>query len=191
VSIRWKILVAVLPPIVVGLAGLTHPDRLTQDAAGFWRDLHIVFLPLLPLLALGPWIVASSVDRRLGHVAAFLGYVYACFYTALDLLAGVGAGALKSERADGLGVLFDLAADLGQIGSLAFILATAVAAGCALSVARVRAVPGCVLVFAGAYGYMEEHVYWPGGVVSMLALAAGWGLLVIALRPVAVESRTS
>lgn len=185
------LLAAVLPPIVIGVAGLTHPDRLTLESSDFWRDLHIVFLPLLPLLALGPWIVAAAVDRRLGHLAAALGYVYACFYTALDLLAGVGAGALKSDGADGVRVLFGLAADLGQIGSLAFIVATSVAAGCALAVARVRAAPGCLLVLAGAYGYMEEHVYWPGGVLSMLALAVGWGLLVLTLRRGADASRTS
>ena len=171
-----------VPPVVVGLAGITHPDHLTQDASLYWRNLHVVFLPLLPLLALGPWVIASAVDRKLGYLAAGLGYLYACFYTALDVLAGVGAGGLKNEDADGTRVLFDLAADLGQVGSVAFIVATAVAAGCALSATRVRAVPGSVLVFVGAYGYMEEHVYWPAGVASMFALAAGWALLLLALR---------
>ncbi|MEO6606334.1 MAG: hypothetical protein ABIN55_12015 [Aeromicrobium sp.] len=179
---RWTFVAAVLPPIVVGLAGITHPQHLTQDASLFWRNLHVVFLPLLPLLALGPWLVARSVDRKLGYAAAALGYVYACFYTALDLLAGVGAGALKHEQASGVRVLFDLAADLGQVGSVAFIVATAVAAGCALSAARVHAIPGSVLVFLGAYGYMQEHVYWPGGVASMFALATGWALLLLAIR---------
>ncbi len=178
---RWRFLAAVVPAIAVGLAGITHPDHLTPDASLFWRNLHIAFLPLLPLLALGPWVIASSVDRRLGYVAAGLGYVYACFYTALDVLAGIGAGGLKSENADGTRVLFDLAADLGQVGSLAFILATAVAAGCALSAARVRALPGSALAFAGAYGYMQEHVYWPAGVLSMFALAIGWALLLRAI----------
>ena len=178
---------AVAPPIIVGLVGTTHPDHLTQDASLYWRNLHIVFLPLLPLLALGPWVIATSVDRKLGHLAAVLGYVYACFYTALDLLAGVGAGGLKAEGANGVRVLFDLAADLGQIGSLAFILATAVAAGCALSVARARALPGGALAFVGAYGYMQEHVYWPAGVLSMFALAAGWALLLLVVRPAAGE----
>lgn len=184
---RWTFVAALVPPIVVGLVGITHPQQLTQDASLYWRNLHVVFLPLLPLLALGPWVVANSVDRKLGHAVAALGYVYACFYTALDLLAGVGAGALKSADADGVRVLFDLAADLGQVGSVAFIVATAVAAGCALSAARLRAMPGSILVLAGAYGYMEEHVYWPGGVASMFALATGWGLLLLAIRRAKVE----
>jgi len=112
-----------------------------------------------------------------------LGYVYACFYTALDVLAGIGAGGLKRANADGVRVLFDLAADLGQVGSVAFIVATAVAAGCALSVARLRAIPGAALAFAGAYGYMQEHVYWPAGVLSMFALAAGWTLMLLVIKP--------
>ncbi len=177
------ILWAVLPPVVVGLAGFTHPDRLTEDASLLWRNLHIMFLPLLPLLALGPWVVTRSVDRTLSLVVAGLGYVYACFYTALDVLAGIGAGGLKREGADGTRVLFDLASDLGQIGSVAFIVATAIAAGCALARAHARALPGAVLALVGAYGYMEEHVYWPGGVLSMFALAAGWAWLVLVLRP--------
>ncbi len=181
------ILWAVLPPIVVGLAGITHPDRLTQDASLLWRNLHIVFLPLLPLLALGPWVITRSVDRTLGRLVAALGYVYACFYTALDVLAGIGAGGLKNEGADGTRVLFDLARDLGQVGSVAFIIATAIAAGCALARARARALPGAVLVLTGAYGYMEEHVYWPGGVLALFALATGWALLLFVIKPVDAE----
>jgi len=177
------VVAAVLPPVVIGLAGITHPDRLTLDASLFWRNLHVAFLPLLPLLALGPWVIARSVDRKLGLVVASLGYVYACFYTALDLLAGVGAGGLKYENADGIRVLFDHAADLGQVGSIAFIVATAVAAGCAVARARLRAIPGAALVLAGAYGFMQEHVYWPGGVISMFALAAGWALLLLVIKP--------
>ncbi len=78
-------------------------------------------------------------------------------------------------------MLFDLAADLGQVGSIAFI--TAVAAGCAVARARLRAIPGAALVLAGAYGLMQEHVYWPGGVISMFALAAGWALLLLVIKP--------
>ena len=135
-----------MPPIAVGLAGITHPDHLTQEASLYWRNLHVVFLPLLPLLALGPWVIARSVDRKLGYLAAVLGYVYACFYTALDVLAGIGAGG-------------------------------------ALAVARLRAIPGAALAFAGAYGYMQEHVYWPAGVLSMFALAAGWTLMLLVIKP--------
>lgn len=178
-----RILIAVVvPPALIGVLGTMHPAHLTLDDSLLWRNLHVALLPLLPLLALGPWLVARSVDVRLGRVVFLLGFVYATFYTALDVLAGIGAGGLKHEGKNGLGVLFHLASNLGEVGSIAFICATAIAAGCVLRVARLSALAGTVLVLAGAFGFREEHVYWPGGVLSMFALAAGWGLLVTAQR---------
>jgi len=179
---RWTVAAAVLPPLVIGLAGITHPPHLTADSALFWRNLHIVFLPLLPLLALGPWLVTRALDRTLSWVVLIFGYVYACFYVSLDVLAGIGAGGLKVEHKDGTGVLFGLASDLGQIGSIAFIAATAVGAFSVVRVARSRAIPGALVALIGSYGYMENHVYWPRGVFSMFAIAAGWALMLVALR---------
>lgn len=167
---------------MIGFAGTTHPDHLTQDAALFWRNLHIVFLPLLPLLALGPWLVTRALNPMLGWLALLLGYVYACFYVSLDVLAGIGAGGLRVEHKDGLGVLFGLASDLGRVGSIAFIAATAVGAAAVIRSAGVLAILGAIVALAGAYGYMEKHVYWPGGVLSMFAVAAGWSLMLLALR---------
>lgn len=162
------------PPVVIALVGLAHPAHLTQDASARWRDLHIVLLPLFPLLAVGPWLVARAIEPVYGRITLVLGYVYACFYSALDILAGIAAGALKHDREGGLGTVFGYAHDLGQIGSIAYIGATAAAAGCVLRIAGVRALPGAVVSLAGAYGFMENHVYPPWGVISMLAVAAGW-----------------
>lgn len=179
---RWTAALAITPPVLIGLVGLTHPAHLTFDDSLWWRNLHVVLLPLFPLLALGPWLVARSIDRRFGWIALGLGFVYACFYTALDVLAGIGAGGLKHEREGGLGVLFGLASDLGQVGSIALIGAVAAACGCVLRVAGLRALPGTVLLIGGAWGFWQEHVYWPGGVLSMLALAVGWAALLY-VRP--------
>ncbi|MBD8606321.1 hypothetical protein IFT73_05595 [Aeromicrobium sp. CFBP 8757] len=174
---RWdrRTTIAVLaPPILIGLVGLTHPAHLTQDASARWRDLHIVLLPLFPLLAVGPWLVARSIEPVYGRITLVLGYVFACFYSALDILAGIAAGALKYDRQGGLGTVFGYASDLGQIGSIAFIGATAAAAGCLLRVAGPWVLPGAAVALLGAYGFMENHVYPPWGVLSMLAIAVGW-----------------
>ena len=180
---RWNVGIAIGVPLVIALLGLTHPAHLTFDDARRWRDLHVVLLPLFPLLGLGPWFVARAVDRTYGSVAAVLGYVYACFYTALDVLAGIGAGGLKlAHDRGGFGVVFGLASDLGQVGSIALIAASALACGCALRVAGWTTAPGTALVLAGDFGFMQEHVYWPGGVLSMLAIAAGWGAIAWAMR---------
>ena len=181
---RWTVAATLVPPAVIALIGTTHPPHLTQDAALYWRNLHVVLLPLFPLLALGPWLVTRSIDRTYGRVTLVLGFVFACFYTALDVLAGIGAGGLKHEHQDGLGVLFSLASNLGQVGSIAYIGATALAAGCVLRLSGWRGAPGAALALVGAYGFMEEHVYWPGGVLSMAAITAGWALLLRSLdRP--------
>jgi hypothetical protein len=176
-------LAVLAPPVVIGLVGLTHPAHLTQDASAWWRDLHVVLLPLFPLLAVGPWLVARSIEPVYGRITLVLAYVYACFYSALDVLAGIAAGALKNDREGGLATVFGYASDLGQVGSIAYIGATAAAAGCLVRVAGARVLPGAALALLGAYGFMENHVYPPWGVLSMLAIAAGWaGMLIAAGR---------
>jgi hypothetical protein len=183
-------LAVVAPPVVIAVIGLAHPAHLTQDASARWRDLHIVLLPVFPLLAVGPWLVARSVDPLYGRITLLLGYVYACFYSALDILAGIAAGALKHDREGGLGTVFGYAGDLGQIGSIAYIGATAAAAGCVLRIAGPWALPGAVVALVGAWGFMDNHVYPPWGVVSMLAIAAGWAwMLVVARRAQPSRSR--
>ena len=141
-----------------------------------------MLLPLFPLLAVGPWLVARSIEPVYGRITLVLAYVYACFYSALDVLAGIAAGALKNDREGGLATVFGYASDLGQIGSIAYIGATAAAAGCLLRVAGVRVLPGAVLALIGAYGFMENHVYPPWGVLSMLAIAAGWAWMLVVRR---------
>lgn len=179
---RRTALAVLLPPIVIGLIGTTHPAHLTQDAAPYWRDLHIVLLPLFPLLSVGPWLVARSVDPVYGRITLLLGYAFACFYSALDILAGIAAGGLKADREGGLATVFGLASDLGQVGSIAYIGATAAAAGCILRIAGARSLPGALVAIGGAYGFMQEHVYWPGGVLSMAAIAVGWAWMLVAAR---------
>ena len=179
---RLTIIAVLVPPLVIGLVGTTHPPHLTQDASAWWRDLHIVLLPLFPLLGVGPWLVARAIDPLYGRITLLLGYVYACFYSALDILAGIAAGALKYDREGGLGTVFRYASDLGEIGSVAYIGATAAAAGCLLRIAGPRVLVGAVVALGGAFGFMQEHIYWPGGVLSMAAILVGWILMLVVAR---------
>jgi hypothetical protein len=182
-SARTGLLIAVaVPHLVVAAIGLTHPATLTVDSAHHWQAMHTALLPLFPLLALGPWLVARAVDARSGVVVGVIAYVYACFYTALDILAGIAGGAIKDAEAGGLGIVFPLARDLGEVGSYAHLAATALAAGLALRVTgAARGVPGVVLVLAGSVVFWQEHVYRPWGVLAMVLLAAGWSWLVVAI----------
>ena len=178
----WLIAVAV-PHLVVAAIGLTHPATLTVDSAHHWQVMHTALIPLFPLLALGPWLVARAVDPRSGVIVGVIAFVYACFYTALDILAGVGGGALKGAEAGGLGTIFPVARDLGAIGSYAHLAATALAAGLALRVTGLpRGLPGVALVLAGSFMFWQEHVYRPWGVLAMVLLAAGWSWLVVSVE---------
>lgn len=175
---RYVVLAAVtVPGLFTAALGLTHPAQLTVEMAHHWQVMHTVLLPVFPLLALGPWLVARSVDRLTGIVTGVLAYVYACFYTSLDILAGIAGGAIKDAEAGGLGIVFPIASDLGAIGSYAYIGATALAVGVASRRGVVGALPGGVLVVVGAFMFWQEHIYRPWGVLSMVLLAVGWGLL--------------
>jgi hypothetical protein len=182
-SIRTLTVVAVaVPHLAVAAVGLTHPATLTVESAHHWQVMHTVLLPLFPLLALGPWLVARAVDARSGVLVGVIAFVYACFYTALDVLAGIGGGAIKAAEAGGLGIIFPVARDLGAIGSLAHLAATALATGLALRVTGLsRGLSGTLLVLAGSFLFWQEHVYRPWGVLAMVLLAAGWSWLVIAV----------
>lgn len=189
---RYLTLVAVVvPPLFTAALGLTHPARLTVEDADHWQMMHTVLLPVFPLLALGPWLVARVHDRTVGVVVGLLGYVYACFYTSLDILAGIAGGAIKAAEAGGLGIVFPIAGDLGAIGSYAYIAATALAVGVASRSGLVRALPGAALVLVGAVMFWQEHVYRPWGVTSMVLLAAGWAWLAVVTAPRAAPASSS
>lgn len=182
-----SLLIAGLPGLLLALIGLTHPMYLTSDTAMGWRTLHIVTLPLFPLLGIAPWWIARQHSRWLGVVCAVLGYVFAAGYTALDVLAGIGAGGLQLDNGgSGKQVLYDLADALALPGCIALLVASTLAAGSVLIGAasmrlRLLAALGALLVVLAAYSFLTSHIYWPRGGLTMLGFAAGWTLLVLVL----------
>jgi len=178
-----EVLAVTGPPVLLAGLGLIHPSDLTDDSAATWRNLHIALLPIFPLLALGPWIVVRREHRLLRWAVVVLGFVYAIFYTALDVLAGIGAGALQAAGGhDWTSTLFHEANDLAFYGVRAFLIATAVAAAAALGRAGALAVPGALLVVGAGWSFLNSHIYWPRGGLTMLALAIGWVALILAQR---------
>ena len=177
-----RILAVVLPAVALAVLGLFHPVHV-EDAPERWRDLHVVALFVFPLLAIAPWLVLRPWYPRLAVVAAVLGYVFAAGYTALDVLAGIGAGALAVEGFGGRAVLYQWADILALPGLLAYLAATVLAVVASIRRRPRFAVPGSVLVLAGALSFQTSHIYPPRGVLTMLVLAAGWGLLAAATTP--------
>lgn len=179
-SLPVRLAVVAVPPLVLAAAGLTHPGSLTAESADTWRDLHIGLLPVFPLLALAPWLVARRGGRAPSWITAVLGYAYAAFYTALDVLAGIGAGTVRDRVGEtaAIGALFSEGNELAEYGVWAFLAATVVAAFAAVRQGGAAAGPGAVLVVLGATLFLDSHIYWPRGGLAMLALAAGWAAIV-------------
>ncbi len=148
-----------------------------------WRELHLVLLPLFPLLGLGPWLLVRREVQPVRAVVALLGFLYAVYYTSVDVLAGIGAGALQigGHRPEA-SILFSNGNQLASYGVWAYLAAVVIAAGAAVVRAGAPAVPGAILVLAGAISFLNSHIYWPRGVLTMLVLAAGWALLLATQR---------
>ena len=182
---------AAVPPLLLAALGTTHPTMLTPESAPWWRDLHVIGLGLFPLLALGPWVVVRGRGRVLEAVVVVLGLVYACCYTALDVLAGIGAGQETVVVGPGPWVpaLFGMADELAVPGVYAYLAATVIGGATGILAARgvaaqVAAVVGTLVVAAGAWSFLTSHIYPPLGVGTMVALAVGWTTLAAAVPPV-------
>jgi hypothetical protein len=184
-------LAVAVPPLVLALVGLTHPTDLDAGSAVYWRDLHIGILPVFPLLGFAPWIVVRGHARWLSWTAGALGFVYAAFYTSLDVLAGIGAGGLAhAGMHESTGVVFGLADALGLVGSVAFVAACVLAGVFALRMRGLAALPGALLVAAGSLLFLYRHIFFPVGVAGQLCLAVGWVLLVVLVyRPRVATAR--
>ncbi|WP_411698558.1 hypothetical protein [Conyzicola sp.] len=173
-------LAVAVPPLALAAVGISHPTDLNPDSAAYWRDLHIGILAVFPLLGFAPWIVVRGHNLWLSWAAGVLGVLYASFYTALDVLAGIGAGALEHEGMhDATPVAFDLGDSLGLVGSVALVAACVLAGGFAVRMRGIRALPGALLVALGSVLFLLEHIFFPVGVLGQLCLAVGWVLLVV------------
>jgi hypothetical protein len=120
----------------------------------------------------------AGVATALAWSAAF---VYACFYTGLDAVAGIAAGTAAGSAAPGVDLgpavtpLFHTGDRLGRVGVIAFLVA--VAAGSVALYLRhgVRVVPGSVVLLIAGYSFIDSHIFLPRGVLTMLAFAVGFG----------------
>ncbi|MDO9377962.1 MAG: hypothetical protein Q7T56_03860 [Nocardioidaceae bacterium] len=183
---------ALVGPVALTIAGATHPAHLTADSAGWWRDLHVIMLPLFPLLGLSVWAllhrVRDGVDGWLAIVARVLAFVYAMFYTGLDVLAGIGAGALTEHRNMGndIGsansVMFFQGNILADVGTWSLLVAFALVGVVHLRRVGPLSVVGTVVLLGASYSFTTSHVYWPRGVLTMIAFGIGVAVLLLVER---------
>src|SRR6185312_12346487 len=100
--------------------GLAHPLALGPASAPWWTTLHVVLLPVFPLLAVAQWLLLSFAPaalRRPGRLAAF---GFAAFYGGLDAVAGIAAGTVVHAQHGATpvaGAVFGIGDLLGYVGS--------------------------------------------------------------------------
>jgi hypothetical protein len=180
-------LLATAGPLLLAIAGLVHPGGLSAATAHHWVYLHIVLLAVFPLLALGFVVLLRGRPRSgISGVATVVAWVcagiYAIGYTGLDAVAGVAAGTVAGQDGDPVELrrlvlaLYDVADRLGRTGVYAFLLAV-LAGTIALSARHgPRVLPGGVVLLGAGYSFIDSHIFWPRGVLTMLAMAAGFAL---------------
>lgn len=188
-----RVALAAAPALVLAPAGLTHPHSLTPATADRWTALHVLLLPVFPLLGAVHWLLLRGLGDPLARVARLAAFTYAVFYGGLDSVAGIAAGTLVQGGAvpDGPGAspfvrqLFTAGNQLGDVGARAFLVACVATSVVLLRRAGRRglrgpALPGAVLLVGGAVPFLDSHIYWPRGVLALLAIALGAALLAAA-----------
>lgn len=191
---RWLTIVGVaLPGLALAGFGLLHPHYLDASTARAWWTLHVWLIPVFPLISVAIWVLLRGERGPVAWAARVAAYGFATFYTALDVLDGIGAGLVTDALHGGSPAvpwLFLIGDRVGATGVYC-LFASAVLTGIVL-IRRdgVRAVPGTVLLGAACYPFLQNHIFPPKGVLAMLAIAAGCALLAAAARPVTASPPT-
>lgn len=182
------VLVAV-PPLLVAAAGLAHPVFLTPDTAARWEAVHLVLLPLFPLLGGAVWLLLLGERGAAAWVARAAAFAFAVLYTALDSIAGIGAGhqmAATASRGDPrppVEDLYDVGDPLGAAGVVLLAVALAVSAAVLWRRTGSALAPvGGLVAVAACWPFLRHHVFPPRGVLAVVALAVGLALLAVAAR---------
>ncbi|WP_103352167.1 hypothetical protein [Amycolatopsis sp. CA-128772] len=172
-----------VPGLTLAGFGLAHPVVLDAASAPWWASLHVVLLPVFPLLAVAQWSLLSPAPRAVrlpGRVAAF---AFAAFYGGLDAVAGIAAGTVVHAQhgvTPVVGAVFEIGDTLGHVGAALFLAANLLLAFAAVRQASWRAAPGAVVLPAASVSFFDSHIFWPRGVFTMLGIATGMFLLALA-----------
>jgi hypothetical protein len=169
-----------VPGLLLAGFGLAHPAGLHAGNAQWWVTLHVLLLPVLPLLAVAMWVLlapAPSPLRWLGRLAA---YGYATFYTGLDAVAGIAAGTVEHDSGGVsplTGRLFEVGDKLGYTGAWCFLVGSVCVVADVLWHSGWRGAPGGVLLLGASVSFLDSHLFWPRGVFTMAAIGVGMLLL--------------
>lgn len=181
---RWLLAAAVaLPGLVLAVLGWFHPPVLTPDTAQAWWTLHVVLLPIFPLLAGSLWLLLRGRRGVVPALARVAGYGYAVGYTALDALAGIAAGLVvqtEGRASQAMLRLFDVGNVLGLVGAGCFLGAVLLTCTVLLPGGGPVALVGGAVLVLSSLSFLDSHIYPPRGVATMLGIAVGCALLALA-----------
>jgi hypothetical protein len=174
-----------LPALALAGLGAAHPRQLDAATAEWWTNLHVALLPVFPLLAVAQWRMLDGAPILLrwpGRVAAF---GFGAFYTGLDAVDGIAGGAVVHAGGDVASVtaLFHIGNRLGTVGAWSFLVANLLIVAAAFAADRFQwpaVLPGAALLLVASVSFLDSHIFWARGVITMLGVAAGMALLDIA-----------
>ncbi|RZT88518.1 hypothetical protein EV383_5461 [Pseudonocardia sediminis] len=178
---RW-VLVAVVafPGLLLAALGYHHPTGLDVATANMWWTMHVPLVPVFPLLGVALWVLLRQERGVVAWIGKIGAYLFGCFYTALDCLAGIGAGLVLDTEKRGQQSIIELIRigdQLSYVGTGAYLVATVAVAGLMLRRAGWWALPGSVLLIGAAIPFITSHIFWPDGVLAMAATGIGAGLV--------------
>ena len=185
-----------LPGLGLALAGLFHPHGLSYDSSQRWFLLHVAGLAVFPLVGVA---LAALMGRRrdvLAWTVRVTAYLYATFYSALDVISGIAAGYVTRELGSGqprpeeVRLLFRIGSPLGEIGSWALLVCCLLVAADQLHRRGLPALPGVVLI-PGAWLVHLDHIFAPTGVTGMglIGLGTAWLAVLAAKKASSAEQR--
>ncbi|MDQ7810940.1 hypothetical protein Q5425_45065 [Amycolatopsis sp. A133] len=166
-----------VPGLLLAGIGVVHPARLDAATAAWWASLHVVLLLVFPLPAVAQWLLLTSAPRWLRWPGRLAAFGFAAFYGGLDAVAGIAAGTVVHAQHGAtpvVGAVFAAGDRLGHLGSACFLAANVlIVAAVVVRAGWWRAAPGAVLLLTASVSFLDSHIFWPRGVVTMIAVAVG------------------
>src|SRR3954471_17492561 len=144
------------PGLVLAAFGTTHPAPLEPASASWWTTLHVLLLPVFPLLAAAQWFLLTPAPPPLRLPGRLASFGFATFYGGLDAVAGIGAGTVvhaQNGATPVAGAVFGIGDLLGYVGSACFLAAGVAIVVAAALRARWRAAPGAVVLLLASVSF--------------------------------------